>query len=207
MKLQLIFKKTTLFRVRLLLNVFNLHYIKFTRFSIKFVFRKKKFGFSTHFGHSERMFYLVNYLFPPKGVLLSLIIRVELRDDLASGKITKIVKKRKLSIFYTIFETFSKPTFNLYLPRNQMHLLLSHYVFLTLEILQIFTDFAQKCLKFNSTFRITCVVLKYFDVKDCNFLIRNGKYIPNFFAIDCFEPSNSQKVQNLYLNNMKKQQK
>ena len=74
---------------------------KFTIFSIKkLFFFGKIFGVSIHLGHSERMFNLVNYSFPSKGVLHSLINRLELQDHLFSKKVTEKVKKETFDYLY-----------------------------------------------------------------------------------------------------------
>ena len=96
MKRQLIFQKSFQFRFCLLLNVITLLIYEISNENR---FSEIIFGFSTHLGHSD---YLVNYSFLSKELLQSLMDRLELHNHFVS-QTTKFVKKRKLSIFYTIF--------------------------------------------------------------------------------------------------------
>ena len=191
------FSKSLQFRFCLLLNVITLLIYEISNENR---FSEIIFGFSTHLGHSD---YLVNYSFLSKELLQSLMDRLELHNHFVS-QTTKFVKKRKLSIFYTIFGShwdIFQTQICKYLPQkptaHQLHFLLSHFN-LTLERFQKFTNFARKRIKFQFYFPTHLSFWSISDVNHCNFLIKKENYITDSFAFDCFEP-NSQNFSKIVL--------
>ena len=91
-------------------------------------FSEKDFGFSTHLGRSKRIFYLVNYSFPSKNVLHSLMNHLELQDHLVSQTISKIVKIRKPSTFYTNLQNYKITVSNQQIPSRKANWKLTAFV-------------------------------------------------------------------------------